>query len=272
MVWLFFILPPLIIGAIIAFGLLYWHSSEPPVALKTPVEETTAPPEEQASVQEIVEDPNAPRIYLTFDDGPSQNSTPRILEILATYDLRATFFVLGYMAETYPDLIRAQSDAGHVIANHGYSHDYGVLYASTDSFMANIEQCESVLTGILGQQPPRITRFPAGSAAVQLDNDPAMREAIKARLVEGGWRYFDWNVSMGDSILEAPSPGELGSRLIAMIDEQIAYGSTDIVVLAHDVDAKPWTPIDLPMVIEHCLNSGYVFKVLTHETPPVEQR
>ena len=272
LLWLFYIIPPLLIGTVVLAGVAFLHATEPPSATRDTTQSSPEVEEPIEPPQSHTEDPNAPRIYLTFDDGPSETSTLSILNTLDTYEVKATFFVLGYMAETYPEKITHQFDQGHVIANHGYSHDYGAVYASADAFMANIERCEQVLTAIIGEQPPRITRFPAGSAAVQLEANPTMRDEIKSRLSTDGWRFFDWDVSFGDSILEAPQPGELGTRLIGLIDERVNSGATDIVVLGHDVDSKPWTPIDLPMVIEHCLNAGYVFKTLQLDTPPVEYR
>jgi len=219
------------------------------------------------TVPEHNDDPNAPRIYLTFDDGPSRTSTPKILEILKKYDVHATFFVVGYMAEYYPDVIRAEASDGHVVANHGYSHNYNTVYASADAFMSDINACENVLRGILGAPPPRIIRFPAGSAATNLEKDPALRESIKQRLATNGWRYFDWSVSMGDSLLSPPEPGSLAYHLNIAIDAKVAAGATDIIVLAHDTDAKPWTAADLHLVIEHCLDQGYVFRTLSSDSP-----
>jgi len=231
------------------------------------------------AVTEELSDPIHPmdesdvRIYLTFDDGPSAESTPAILEILDSYGAKATFFVVGYYAEDMPDMVRTVAAQGHLIANHSFTHDYDKIYSSADAFMSDIEYNENALTAILGYTPPRILRFPAGSAASQLDDDPGMREEIKAALQAGGWRYFDWDVSMGDSVIGwTPAPGELGSKLIEAIDEQVAYGATDIVVLAHDVDAKPWTPIDLPMVIEHGRAQGFAFRSLSLDSPIVEYR
>ena len=220
-----------------------------------------------------VENPNAPRIYLTFDDGPSTVSTPKILDILDQYGVKATFFMLGNQAEYNPDMVRLVESRGHVIANHSYSHDYTAIYQSSDAFMADINRCESVLTSILGHPPVRILRFPAGSAATQLENNPGIRNSIKEQLAAGGWRYFDWNASMGDSWSGgSPQPGELGQALNAYIDEMVAEGYTNIIVLAHDTNSRPWTPADLPMVIEHCQQQGYVFKTLALDSPPCQYR
>ncbi len=227
----------------------------------------TASPNE--SGEAMASDPDAtPRIYLTFDDGPSASSTPKILEILDKYSIRATFFVLGSQAESRPEMVKAAADAGHVIANHGYSHDYASVYASPESFMQDAHKCEDILAGILGRPPERILRFIGGTTVSQLEKNPDIRNSIQKTLVDEGWRYFDWNADMYDSVPEpGPEPGVLGSQLNAGIDEKISYGIKDIVVLAHDTNVKVWTPTDLPMIIEHCLSKGYSFEVLTGKSP-----
>ena len=225
---------------------------------------------EPTVVEEV--DTGIARIYLTFDDGPSTVSTPRILDILAEYGIHATFFELGSSADANPDIVRQVHAAGHAIGNHSYSHNYGSVYASTQAFFDEIDDCDYALTAILGEQPAHILRFPGGSTISNLENNPALRESIKAQLDARGWRYFDWNVSFGDSRTEAPAPGELAQNLNANIDSMVAAGVTDIVVLGHDVNYKPWTPADLPIVIEHCLSRGYVFRTLSADNPPCQFR
>ena len=63
-------------------------------------------------------------IALTFDDGPHPIYTEQILDILATFDAQATFFVLGEHAEKYPALILRESEEGHEIANHTFTHSF----------------------------------------------------------------------------------------------------------------------------------------------------
>lgn len=64
-------------------------------------------------------------VFLTFDDGPTPGVTEWILETLAKYDAKATFFCLGKNAEMYPELYQSILDAGHKIGNHTYSHQKG---------------------------------------------------------------------------------------------------------------------------------------------------
>jgi peptidoglycan-N-acetylglucosamine deacetylase len=64
----------------------------------------------------------SPTLYLTFDDGPHPDETPRLLESLDTFDIKATFFVVGRAAEQHPDLVAAIARAGHAIGNHSMTH------------------------------------------------------------------------------------------------------------------------------------------------------
>jgi peptidoglycan/xylan/chitin deacetylase (PgdA/CDA1 family) len=289
---LFFILPFPLIAAIIALGIAFGALLTKPVTSDGPVNsqsvvttETARTPNAETDPAVIVDlwpdvepafvpgDPDAPRIYLTFDDGPSDTSTPQILEVLNRYGAKATFFIMGSAAAPRADMIRLEHERGHTIAVHSYSHNYEEVYSSAAAFMADIEQCEAILTEILGEPPPRILRFPAGSAATELEDNPQLREDIKAQLAAGGWKYFDWLVSFGDSISGwTPNVGDLASNVIANIDEQVEAGNRDIVVLAHDVDIKPWTVADVPLVVSYCLKKGYVLAPLTMDTPAYQYR
>ncbi len=69
------------------------------------------------------------KAYLTFDDGPSSNVTPQILQILEEEEIKATFFVLGSRAELYPELVKQEYEAGHYIANHRiFSYIYSNIF------------------------------------------------------------------------------------------------------------------------------------------------
>jgi len=71
-------------------------------------------------------------LCLTFDDGPNPGSTPKILELLERYDIKAVFFCNGMSAEEYPDLVDSIKDKGHIIGNHGYAHLNGWVTSLKD--------------------------------------------------------------------------------------------------------------------------------------------
>lgn len=105
----------------------------------------------------------APRVWLTFDDGPSDD-TAALLAVLARHGARATFFLVGQRAAARPDLVRAILAGGHGIGNHSDSHPAGGFWALPPGRMAlQIERAQARLTALAGR-PPRWFRAVAGHA------------------------------------------------------------------------------------------------------------
>lgn len=73
-------------------------------------------------------------VYLTFDDGPNEKNTERILDILKEYDIKATFFTLGSNIDKNPKITKRIYEEGHTVGCHSYSHVYDSIYANQDSF------------------------------------------------------------------------------------------------------------------------------------------
>ena len=80
-------------------------------------------------------------IYLTFDDGPSNSTTPKILDILKQENVQATFFLLNYTKEE-EELVKREVKEGHSVGIHGYSHDYKKIYKSVDAYMENLNKLQ----------------------------------------------------------------------------------------------------------------------------------
>ena len=104
------------------------------------------------------------RVFLTFDDGPSETVTIPILETLKNEGIKATFFVLGSRVELYPELVKKEYDEGHYIASHGYSHEYSKIYASPQSVLEEYNKTLTAIQNALGDQTynPHLFRFPGG--------------------------------------------------------------------------------------------------------------
>lgn len=81
--------------------------------------------------------------YLTFDDGPSKSVTPLILDLLKQENIKATFFVLGARVDLNPSIVKREYEEGHFIANHGYSHIYSNIYASTGAVLDEYNKTRS---------------------------------------------------------------------------------------------------------------------------------
>lgn len=195
------------------------------------------------------------QIFLTFDDGPSPNVTPQILEILKRYNVPATFFILGSRAELYPNLVKQEYNAGHYIANHGYSHNYSAIYTSVQTVVDEYNSAESAIQNALGNPNfhSYLFRFPGGSSGGKYHN---LKVEAKAYLRDNmGIASTNWNCLTGDAEGGKRSKEQLLYRLY-----ETAAPYTSLVVLMHDADDKQTTADALPEIIEHYMAEGYTFK------------
>lgn len=189
--------------------------------------------------------------YLTFDDGPSTTNTPKILDTLDQYGVKATFFVLGDMAEKSPDIVKRIHSEGHSIGNHSYSHRYDYLYKNMDNFLGEINRTDRVLKNILGEEfNTNLLRFPGGS--FESYKDKYIKAAEKL-----GYKIYDWNALNGDSESRNPSVGKLVNRL-----KETTKGQNKLIVLMHDNYGKENTVQALPSIIDYLINQGYKFNSL----------
>ncbi len=194
--------------------------------------------------------------YLTFDDGPS-TLTPKILDLLKKYDIKATFFVLGSQAEKYPDILKRASDEGHMIANHSYSHDYKSLYSSIDSFVEEVTKTQVIIKDIIGED--RLTnlfRFPGGAS-------PENRAPFKEKLDEMDMVFIDWNAENGDGMTNDLTEAESVKNV-----EEFAKIKDDMVILMHDTPAKKSTYNSLEDIILMLQDYGFEFKRLNEFDDP----
>lgn len=186
--------------------------------------------------------------YLTFDDGPTPYITSNILNILKENDIKATFFVIGSMAERSPELLRQEKAEGHAIANHTYSHNYKYIYSSTDNFLQELKRADTVLTSIIGEHDKTLIRFPGGSFG---------RNAYKQAIENSGYHYVDWNCLNGDAEVATASVDRLISRF-----KETAENKRELIILMHDAPGKSTTVQALPEIIKYLKANGYVFKTL----------
>ncbi|HSN67113.1 MAG TPA: polysaccharide deacetylase family protein [Fusibacter sp.] len=195
-------------------------------------------------------------VYLTFDDGPSSQSTAKIIEILKLYDVKATFFVQGRNVAKNAEALKMIHEAGHAIGNHSYSHNYTLIYSDEDSFWEDFEKCQEAIFSVVGIYP-ELYRFPGGStAAVDLNGEPFVK-GIQTTLLDKGMQHCDWNIDSGDAASGYASAGTIKSNAYSQIGKK-----KNAIVLMHDTDAKASTIEALPEVIEHYLAMGYRFDVL----------
>lgn len=196
-------------------------------------------------------------VYLTFDDGPSEN-TKKILDILDRYDAKATFFVTGN-GKKYNHLIKEAHDKGHTIALHTYSHNYKKVYSSLKAYFDDLNKVGNMVKNIIGYVPKYI-RFPGGSSnTISRKYCKGIMSKLVVEVQKRGYQFYDWN---GDTT-DASGNNVAVSKLIK---NATVYKSKNIMILAHDTKAKSTTVDALPKIIEYYKKKGYKFKGIDDST------
>ncbi|MBS3956920.1 MAG: polysaccharide deacetylase family protein [Clostridiales bacterium] len=196
-------------------------------------------PMEPMLIRRYVPAPGSKVVALTFDDGPWPGHTEAILDILRAHEVRATFFMVGYLAERYPTLTRRVVNDGHTVANHTYSHAR-LTRLSPQEVSREITEGNRALKNVTGIAPTWF-RPPGGAIDAEV-----MREAERL-----GMRLVMWDVDPQDWRKPGVDP-MLGELLRA-----IAPGS---VVLLHDGGGDRAQTVELlPRLIVELKARGYVF-------------
>ncbi|MDO5396795.1 MAG: polysaccharide deacetylase family protein [bacterium] len=195
--------------------------------------------------------------YLTFDDGPSRNVTGEILDILKTYNVKATFFEVGRLIRENPDITKRVHDEGHLIANHSYSHNYNALYATEESFAEEITNTEKAIEEVTGEKLPiKLIRFPGGS--YNAGDHAAEKQIYKKTLANMGYYFCDWNTLNGD----AEGSEKNSYQLVEFFKSNAASfveQDKNLIVLMHDSDVKQETVHSLESIILYLRDKGYTF-------------
>lgn len=195
--------------------------------------------------------------FLTFDDGPSAVTTPKILATLKKYNVKATFFILGKNLDSYPkskELLKEILHDGHAIANHSYSHDYKYLYPggsiNTENLIADFDKNENKIKEVLGADfKTSVVRLPGGMMSWK--NKDNAKQALNSK----GLNYIDWNSLNGDAEGGNKTPQQLLERT-----KNTVHGHEKIILLMHDTKGN--TAEALGPIIEYLKSQGYEFKTL----------
>lgn len=199
--------------------------------------------------------PNGKTIYLTFDDGPSEH-TGRLLDILAKYNVKATFFVVGTKDMS---LVTRAAQEGHAVAIHTYTHRYSEIYASDEAFFNDLYAMQNLIEQHTGIKT-MLTRFPGGSSnSVSSAYCKGIMTRLTKELPARGFRYFDWNVDSNDAG-GAKTADEVFNNVVKGIGNR-----TNSVVLQHDT--KGFSVDAVERIIAWGLCNGYTFKALDMDSP-----
>ncbi len=205
------------------------------------------------NVDDIYNGKEGKRVFLTFDDGPSTSVTPHILDTLKKYNIKATFFVLGNRVSDNAELIKREYNEGHYIANHGYSHRYDKIYASSKNVLKEYNKTEPEIKKALGDEnySSNLFRFPGGSIGGEYDK---IKEKAKIDLERNQIAYLDWNALTNDAA------GAYTKEKIIKNLKKTVENKNNVVVLMHDAPDKILTYETLEDIIKYLQEKGYSFK------------
>jgi len=179
---------------------------------------------------------------LTYDDGPIPTRTNTVLAALDRAGIRATFFVVGYLANSYPEMIRRAANAGHVIANHTYQHQI-LIYLSDSAIRSTITRADAAIRAA-GVSPIRLVRPPGGNTNTRV------RRAIES----AGFRQVLWTSGPLDY------DGKSGS---AIANHVIAHAKDQANIVLHDGSSNYRNTAAATEIIVRVLRDrGYCFGVL----------
>ena len=200
-------------------------------------------------------------IYLTFDDGPCDN-TAYVLDVLAKYDVKATFFVICSRKDADLQILPRIVEEGHTLGIHCYQHLYDVIYRSPQAYTEDLTAAQEVIFKYTGQYA-QVIRFPGGSTTAQglaLWFDDGY-DGVRQMIHNMGLRFYDWDVQ--------PEVGRSTEGVIAnFIDPSTPYDGA--IVLQHDT--RGYSVQALERMIQWGLENGYTFAAIDLTTPEYHQR
>lgn len=196
-------------------------------------------------------------IYLTFDDGPSGDITPQILDILKEEGVKATFFVINH-GSSLDYLIKREHDEGHTVALHSYTHNYGQIYASESAYFNDLRMIQTKVKNIIGVAPTLI-RFPGGSSNTVSKFNPGIMTRLTNQVEQQGFDYFDWNIDSEDA-------GGASSSKEVYDNVTSALRGGNYIVLMHDFSSNYKTLNALRDIIRYGKAQGYTFAALSHNS------
>ncbi len=196
-------------------------------------------------------------VYLTFDDGPGQY-TEGLLDTLAKYDVKATFFTCN---TSHPEIMAREVAEGHTVAIHSYTHEYSEIYTSSEAFFNDLYKQQDLIYEQTGIRP-MLLRFPGGSSneMSKLYCEGLMTELTR-EVEEEGFTYFDWNVLSGDAG-ETTDTDEIVENVINGLKQ---HEDSYSIVLQHDIHGFSVAAVE--RIIQWGLDNGYTFLPLTSASP-----
>lgn len=197
--------------------------------------------------------------YLTFDCVPSAN-TEKILDVLDTYGIRATFFIKGTSDPSSCETLRKIVDRGHTLGLWGYSDSYQQIYSSVNAFLEDFKAVYDLVYETTGVRA-EIFRYPGGS--INPYNCGFYRE-LNAEMLRRNFVFFDWNVSGEPSELEMLTGEQIRENVLMEME-----GKDRAIIALQDAPEGDALVSALPGIIEGLRDTGYSMQPLTASVLPV---
>ena len=206
---------------------------------------------------------NDKEIFLTFDDGPSEN-TREILKILKEEDVHATFFDIGSALKDNKEnqeLLKQEIDQGNAVAGHSFSHNYKTLYpgnsVDVNKFMSELIETNEIMKSVLGKNfNARVIRMPGGYMSRRYYRDPNLK-ALDEAFAKDNIVSIDWDAETGDATGRHYTVEQYVENSAKNINTL-----NHVILLMHDAAAKKETVQALPAIIKFYKEHGYAFKVI----------
>lgn len=180
-------------------------------------------------------------VALTFDDGPDETTTEKVLDVLKKYNIQATFFLVGSKVEKHPDIVKRIYSEGHIVANHTYLHSGFFPLCSGLKVMDEITKCASAIQKNIGKKP-KLFRPPFGVT------NPIIGKVVRALELKA----IGWSIRSLDTVR-----GKTREEIARKVQKNLHPGA---IILLHDRCSKADELLE--NIIEGSLKNGYSFTSL----------
>ncbi|PTX44514.1 peptidoglycan/xylan/chitin deacetylase (PgdA/CDA1 family) [Christiangramia gaetbulicola] len=193
-------------------------------------------------------------IYLTFDDGPVQEATPWVLDLLGKHEAKATFFCIGDNVKKHPDIFRRIIEEGHGIGNHTFNHLNG-WKTSESEYLENTQLAEKIMTETGKQLKTNNSKLQTPNYSLFRPPYGKIKNSQAKSLKEQGYKIVMWDVISGDYDREFS-----GEECLENVIENATPGST--IVLHDSKKAFKNLKVILPQILDHYKEKGLEFRSL----------
>lgn len=180
-------------------------------------------------------------IALTFDDGPEDAMTEKVLDVLKKYNIQATFFLVGSKVEQYPDIVKRIFEEGHIVANHTYLHSGFFPLSTRKQVEQELTKCATSIQETIGKRP-KLFRMPFGVT------NPIIGKVVRSL----GFKTIGWSIRSLDTV-----QGKTREEIAQKVQKELHPGA---IILLHD--RCDGADVLLENIINIAQKNGYTFIAL----------